>query len=275
MKLKTRLVYAFNDSLRIFCKLNIMSTEDSIDYLKNNQCSLSRFGDGEMNILMGADIHFQKYDALLAKRLLEVLQYTSDEKLMIGIPLAINTTEGYKKIAADFWRMNMQTGRMHWLKLCGKKTRYLNASMTRCYIDYADKEQSALWFKSFLELMDDKRLLIVEGRTSRLGVSNDMFSKSRSVKRILCPPENAWSVYDEILGKVADAAKDFDLILVSLGPTASVLCYDLAMQGLRALDIGHLNLEYNKYIEQMCAGGNCGGDIISEEEYQDQLMAKL
>ena len=38
------------------------------------------------------------------------------------------------------------------------------------------------------------------------------------------------------------------MILIALGPTATVLAYDLAKQGYWALDIGHLDLEYEWYL---------------------------
>ena len=40
-------------------------------------------------------------------------------------------------------------------------------------------------------------------------------------------------------------AKKSDLILISLGPTATVLAYDLAQCGYQAIDIGQLDNEYD------------------------------
>ena len=43
-------------------------------------------------------------------------------------------------------------------------------------------------------------------------------------------------------------AKKDDLICISLGPTASVLAFDLAVNGFQALDIGQIDNEYEWYI---------------------------
>ena len=51
-----------------------MTIDESIEYLIKNKCSLSRFGDGEMKLILGNRISFQKYDSKLSKRLKEVLQ---------------------------------------------------------------------------------------------------------------------------------------------------------------------------------------------------------
>ena len=119
-------------------------------------------------------------------------------RLEIGVPLAINTVEGYRKEVQDFWNMNMDTGRMHWVRFCGRKRTFLNASLTRCYIDYEEKSKSKIWFKRLTNLWEGKRILIVEGDTSRLGVDNSLFSNTREIGRIICPSKNAWSAYDSI-----------------------------------------------------------------------------
>lgn len=46
-----------------------------------------------------------------------------------------------------------------------------------------------------------------------------------------------------------DHAKDFDLVLISLGPTATVLSYDISKHGIRCIDTGHIDIEY----EWMCS----------------------
>ena len=71
-------------------------------------------------------------------------------------------------------------------------------------------------------------------------MGNNLFAGARSVKRILCPTVNAWDVYDQILSSVLDVAGGEDLICISLGPTATVMAYDLGEKGFQALDIGQL-----------------------------------
>ena len=50
-----------------------------------------------------------------------------------------------------------------------------------------------------------------------------------------------------------EAAKKTDrdrLILIALGHTATVLAYDLAAEGYQALDIGHLDIEYEWFLRK-------------------------
>jgi glycosyltransferase family protein len=272
MKLKTRAVYLFNRLLKYIYPLNILNTVDSINYLLNNNISLARYGDGELNIIMGADIHFQKYDKELADRLVHILSSDS-ENLKIGIPLAINTVEGYNQAAKFFWNMNMDTGRMHWIRFCGKRKQYLNASLTRCYIDYEKKEVSRIWFQKIKLLWDNKKILIVEGSKSKLGVNNSLFSNTKSIARILCPSINAWSAYDEIYENTKKYMVNYDFVLVSLGPTATVLVNDISKVGCKSIDIGHLNLEYNKYIEE--SHSKVEEEVITEDNYLNQIIYQI
>lgn len=98
----------------------------------------------------------------------------------------------------------------------------------------------------------------------------------------LCPAENAFDRYEEIYNEAVKQPKD-KLFLIALGPTASVLAYDLAMKGYQAIDIGHADLSYewllrgrreklsNKYCNEM-PGGYMVEDIY-DAEYESQIIA--
>src|SRR5205085_1536863 len=96
---------------------------------------------------------------------------------------------------------------------------------------------------------DDKQVVLIEGSKSRLGVGNNMFKNAASLSRILGPAENAYSRHNEILAaaKKADKGK---LILLSLGPAAKVLAYDLFKAGYRVVDICHVDMEYEMYLRK-------------------------
>lgn len=273
MKVSTYIVYNFNRMLNSLFKQKIYDTDNSIDLLLKNDISLARYGDGELNIMMGGDIHFQSFDSQLADRLKNLLKNNQNNRLMIGVPLAINSVDGYKKQVKDFWNMNMDTGRIHWFRYCGFKKIFLNASLTRCYIDYEDKTKSKIWFERLMCLWKDKTILIVEGNLSRLGVDNGLFSNAKSIKRILTPANNSWYKYELILEETLKVASGFDLILASIGPTATILAEDVSRKGFRIIDIGHLNLEYNQYIKEN--KNHIENKILLEEEYSEQIITKI
>ncbi|WP_412176646.1 GT-D fold domain-containing glycosyltransferase [Bacillus sp. T3] len=50
------------------------------------------------------------------------------------------------------------------------------------------------------------------------------------MKRIICPPTDAFAKYEEIMGEVCKQSNK-KLVLIALGPTATILSYGLAKHG--------------------------------------------
>ena len=78
------------------------------------------------------------------------------------------------------------------------------------------------------QLWEARNVVFVEGAQSRLGVGNDLFDNAASIKRILCPAQNAFDKYSDILQTIQQHVKKDDLLILALGPTATVLAYDLS-----------------------------------------------
>ena len=77
--------------------------------------------------------------------------------------------------------------------------------------------------------------------------------------------------------------KEDALYLLALGPVATVMAYDLAKTGRQAVDIGHLDLEYEwflrgegvrvpvpyKYVNEIAGGENV--EQIHDEKYESEI----
>ena len=101
----------------------------------------------------------------------------------------------------------------------------------------------------FKTIWDKRNILIIEGEKTRMGIGNDLFNNSKSIKRIICPVVNAFSAYEKILKyiRLLKPNKE-DLILISLGPTATALVYDLLYLGNQIIDFGHFDINYEYYL---------------------------
>jgi hypothetical protein len=73
------------------------------------------------------------------------------------------------------------------------------------------------------------------------------------VKTLFMAPGSAFDKYDENLSAFNDISPD-KLVLAALGPTAAALAYDLCNRGCQAIDIGHLDLEYEWFLRRDAAG---------------------
>ena len=121
--------------------------------------------------------------------------------------------------------------------------------ISRFYLPYTDKSDCELIVKKLKQLFKDRDVLIVEGENTRFGLGNELLSLAKKVSRILCPPKNAYKIYNKILERIEQENKN-QLVLLALGPTATILAYDLAKEGYQAVDIGHMDIEYEWYLRK-------------------------
>mgnify|MGYP000845784492 CR=1 FL=1 len=267
-------------------QISVLSIDQSLDYLLEKGASVVRFGDGEMDLIAGRSIPYQEYDPELSARLREIMSMESDEHLMICLPDVFTGLERYSIDAQNFWSLNHLPHFLEKYKNICRAPWYGSTFISRPYIDLEDKTPSAGYFAKLKQLWQDKDLLIVEGETSRSGVGNDLFDGARSIKRIICPSRNAYRKLEAIKQAVREHA-DNRLILTMLGPTAKVLVYDLVQEGYRALDIGHIDSEYEwfqmgalhkvKLSHKHTAEHNFDQDIEfrDDQAYDSQIVANL
>ena len=266
-------------------QISVLSIDQSLDYLLEKAASVIRFGDGEMDLIAGRSIPYQDFDPELSARLREMMSMKSDEHMMICLPDVFRGLERYSIDAQNFWKAHLQHHLADYLENC-RAPWYGSTFISRPYIDLEDMTPSAGYFAKLKKLWQDKDLLIVEGLTSRSGVGNDLFDGARSIKRIICPSRNAYSKLEAIKQAVREHA-DNRLILTMLGPTAKVLVYDLVQEGYRALDIGHIDSEYEwfqmgashkiKLSHKHTAEHNFDQDIEfrDDQDYDSQIVANL
>ena len=229
---------------RYFPKYKIMSIEETINTIVSNKMSLSRFGDGEFRLVIKErDIVFQSLSTGIAERLNEVLNSTLPNHL-VALPSSFISVAEFKRDAKIHWlHFINQYGLAISRTILNRNYIFGNAFISRFYIDFVDNSDTLNTVQNLKKIWDNEDLLIVEGFFSRLGVGNDLFDNSKSLKRIICPPKDAFGSYDEIVKVCKKFGKD-KLILIALGPTASILAFDLARANFWGVDIGHIDIEY-------------------------------
>ncbi len=224
----------------------ILSLEETIDIIIANELSAIRFGDGEMSLIENEQLNFQQTNSQLSYKLRAILQIHTPA-LLICIPGIWGKLNGYTKVSYWFILHHLFRHGHVWRGLLSSNQTYGDAYITRPYLGYKDKSHSGSIFKKLFSIWAGKKVVLIEGKKSRLGVGNDMFNNVQSLKRILCPAENAYTKYAEIMTEALKIPKD-SLVLLSVGPTAKVLAYDLFMAGYRVIDIGHIDMEYEMFL---------------------------
>ncbi len=264
----------------------IMSCEETVKYILSTGCSVSRFGDGEMKLIYGKNLIFQKAEPKLRKRLSEVLSSDSDE-LLICLPSIFNNSQLSDRNDSKYWKKHLAYTRKYWYQNLQKDKKYGNAFISRYYIARKDKaDVIQQYFELIKKIWNEKDIVIVEGEKSRLGMGNDLFDNAASIQRILCPSSECFRMYDNILNEIKKQSTS-KLILLSIGPTASIMPYDLCRLGYQAIDIGNIDTEYEWYLmgatektpvkNKMVyeAGAGAGVGEADDPEYLSQIIAKI
>lgn len=241
-------VYALYEKGVLKNYIHVASIDETIDALIGTDNSLVRFGDGEITLISGIASATQQGNSELARRLVQVLE-SDEEKLLVAIVDGFGNMDYFHRDSRNFWKKHFLKFRKDYNKYCHPGKVYYNALVSRCYYPMQNRSKCEEWFNKLKNVWKDKKVVIVEGEKTHNGVGNDLFSKTFEIKRILCPSQNAYGVY----GQIIKACLKFDkayLFLLSLGATAKPLAYDLFMEGYRVIDIGNLDLEYEWYRER-------------------------
>lgn len=268
----------------------VLNTEDTLRKIIDNRVSISRYGDGELHVMQGGSIGFCKGNEELSRRLQQVLTEPLPN-LLVCIPIMIKTQKGITQKARKFWRYHFALEYPYWLKFIDGQKIYGNTNCSRFYIGVQNLQFAdtvvALWRK----VWNNKICVIVEGANTRMGMGNDLLRNAKNVQRILCPSTDAFIKYDTILATVKEIVKKNKgdcVVLMALGPTATVLAYDLCKYGIQAIDCGHLDIEYEWYLQKTpvrtdipakavneCWGG--GLNVVNDvtESYEREIVCRI
>lgn len=98
------LIYKLWNKVYCWChkKPKVVGTDDTLDKLIKDNCSISRFGDGEFSLILGGSIAFQRYDKVLEEKLREVLESES-ERHLVGIPNVFGNLAEFSEESRKWW----------------------------------------------------------------------------------------------------------------------------------------------------------------------------
>lgn len=229
----------------------IVSRKETVAKIYKERKSIARFGDGEFSAIAKKDRHkFQKIDSRLSERLNEVLN-SKHPNLLIAIADNYGRLDKFTEHAADGIRFYMteDARELHQELLDGERI-YYNAYMSRPYVMYQDNDTDMpkQRFGMLKKIWENRTVIVVEGEKTRTGVGNDLLGNAKEVKRIIAPAVNSFDRYDDILKASLEQGEEDILYLIAMGPSAGILAYDLTVKGYQAVDIGHIDLEYEWFL---------------------------
>lgn len=227
--------------------LSVLTPWKTIDLLLETERCFCRFGDGEIAVMQGEGIAFQKADRELGARLLEILQ-SEDEQLLVGINyFYLNPVEGVNGFTQNFLNC-LQMQRKFLIKNCNKKRVYIDAAITQMYQNYIEYDFDT-HFRKLQRLFEGKQVTLICGEGVLSDIRYNALDVCEDVEYIYGPSRDAYDHYDELLKRALEIDRK-RIICVILGPAAKVFVYDLYQNGMTAWDIGHYLKDYDSYMRR-------------------------
>lgn len=214
-------------------KMNWVSNLELMSEINNGR-SIIRFGDGEVMLITGRNIHFQKSSHSLSLELKEVVErYSKDSKYLLCLPteaLTKSQIELKKNSRLRLWRL----------------FRAFFLSRIKTDLPYGDAH--AFYRKDTLNsltpLLKHRHVISVSHQNT---INNDfrrtMKKISGSTDFIIVSNKNAYRDKESVIKKLDEALKqNFDhrpLLLFAAGPVSKVLTHHYANKDIQAIDLGH------------------------------------
>ncbi len=223
----------------------IADSDETLERLLMTEASLCRFGDGEFLLLDGRDNLFQKSTPLLRQKLRAAL--ASDlPSLLVGLPQGLfSPTPETPEHVRHYGRCFLAFHRNAIFPLLQRK-RYDNASVTLPGFHFSPGSMAA-YFKRFRSLWNGKPIVLIQGDSLLSEYEYNVFDTASEIAVVDAPRRNAFDRYDELMDR-ARSFPDNSLYCLCLGSTATVMAFDLAREGRRALDLGHLPKAYDHFM---------------------------
>ncbi len=225
--------------------LKVRGEYETLDWLATHAGSIARYGDGELLLMLGRGIPFQEFDPVLAQRLRTILG-KSNERFIVGIPnfdkLAVTSANKLKMWQKDRIRFSHFVTR-------GLPYFSMYISRPRGIVGL----ESAAYYERMRQLWTDRTVVLVSNQAA--ANEHSVYANARQVHLVRCPAQHAFREYSQLLRACEvhlqnDAAP---LFLLSAGPTATLLAWDLSERGAQALDIGHLPACYTQFLRDSAA----------------------
>lgn len=218
--------------LRSFMSEHCLDFTTTMERLARQDTSFARFGDGEFKVMLRADGNHKFQDVVpgIQSELKAVIVNDLGERMLVGLPHLFNN---------PFWSNIWANYYPQLRPMFSTETSYACAHVTRpVYFRVWGGQAVTAWRK----VWDGMRAVVVTGREAKFDLIPELFDNLDGAEFVRGPNTNAYAELDE-LERNARAA-DADVVLISLGPSGTVLARRLASKGVLALDVGHISASY-------------------------------
>ena len=204
--------------------------------------SIARYGDGELKLCLGIKQMCQPFSPEIQNALRRIL-LEEVPGLLVGIPRIYDPDsypiQGSQK--KGFWRRYQSAGHMG---LYDSERQYYSAFITRP--DSAGEIDCDEYWGMIRDIWSGREVVLLQGFDREFEKDSRLFSQASRLSIVYGPRHNAYR-HLKRLKKVLLEYPQTALLILSLGPTATVLAYELAQEGRQTLDLGHLGMFFARH----------------------------
>ena len=218
--------------------LKIADEYETVRAIIRHRASIARYGDGELRLCLGRHQMSQRWTPEIGRRLREIL-IEENPLLLVGIPRIDGRTDWPRPEKGVYWaRWNTKPIR----QLYNPARDYFSAFITRP--DSGTGLYQPEYWDLIRQIWAGRRVTLLKGEGTGFDKQPSLFELADGPPTvILGPATQAFQKHDRLLSRMLREPVD-NVLVISLGPTATVLAADLAREGRQALDLGHLGMFY-------------------------------
>lgn len=223
--------------LKSIKKSNFLDCNETLDFLLKNNSSFIRWGDAESQLVFGIDVYYQKVDKDLQDYLYKILKdYKYGTNYLLALPNMYLEKSFYQLLRIGKFNTWLSTKYLFW-KYCDLNKTYGEAFIFRKNEPLSKEQISKLWITV-------KNIIFIHPEEK---VFNDFKLEypDNNVFYINVKSENAFFNLKQTLNNVLNIISINKIeatslkILISAGPTADILIYELSAMGYICYDMGH------------------------------------
>ena len=197
--------------------------------------SLSRFGDGEFKMLRGDSgiSRLQEFNEMLKQKLLKIF-LNPLSKLLIGLPNPLGTRPYVVGFYKHFDRFILD-------KPAKEESIFVSSFFTRPSLVNIDSDE---YFERAKNVWKDREVVLVNFNPDLL---DHFLFRDSFCNFIDIPRRDCFSEYEGIMASCYRFCGKNKMFLVSAGPVANCIVYDLCERGEQAIDVGQFAFEYSLF----------------------------
>ena len=230
-------------------KLQVLDYDKTVQLMIDCPKSFCRFGDGEIDLIQGKDIPFQKYEEKLSDILLTLLSSNIPD-IYIGINYNyFNSTKNLNEFNRKFYLTSVKPYRDFLNNICFRERTYIAAGFNQLYMIMKEYDYDK-YYGNIIKLFKGREIVVFAGKGIIDHLRYNIFEYSKSCEYEEGSIKNAFSEYEELIERSKKYPKSKTLCYI-LGPTSKALVYQLTQEGYMAWDIGHLAKDYDTYCQKV------------------------